>query len=505
MKKSTLRLWRTEIKNDSERISEFANHGLEADICFGENITGVRTIELMMFRQDYHYMGCARRQCQPEERISRRRLRLITRDEWTDGWYYAYICINGKEMFSTIIKLKEYEYLTCHEELKGKDDSIIMWTERQNTIEKLMGTEEPEEHINKEDYDEDNDKEEDVFEKAINDFVADASGCINLHIDTDKDGNSHMHGKDSKTEDATNTSSLTLPPSAVEQLEQMVGLKRMKKEMSDIRLMAMFCKERRRLGLERTKDSRHHMVFMGNPGTGKTTVARLVGKMFHDMGLLSSGHTIETERAKLMGEFIGQTEKNIRETIDRARGGVLFIDEAYTLINQANDSKDYGKEVINTLLTVLAEPDPDMIVILAGYEDKMKTLIEYNDGLKERFTQIIHFDDYTADELMEMARGVCDSANYRLTPDADARLQDMICKVTEKRDRCFGNGRWVHNIIHHHVIKHMARRVMTSSHHPTDRKLLCTVEECDVAEAEYTLLKKNEETRIRPLRIGFTA
>lgn len=277
MKKSTLRLWRTEIKNDNERISEFANHGLEADICFGENITGVRTIELMMFRQDYHYMGCARRQCQPEERISRRRLRLVTRDEWTDGWYYAYVCINGKEMFSTIIELKEYEYLTCHEELKGKDDSIIMWTERQNTIEKLMGTEEPEEHINKEDHNEDNDKEEDIFEKAINDFVADASGCINLHIDTDKptdtytdkDGNSHQNGKNKETEDERNTTTQEASPSAVEQLEQMVGLKRMKKEMSDIRLMAMFCKERRKLGLERTKDNRHHMVFIGNPAQAK--------------------------------------------------------------------------------------------------------------------------------------------------------------------------------------------------------------------------------------------
>lgn len=160
--------------------------------------------------------------------------------------------------------------------------------------------------------------------------------------------------------------------SAEEELQQMVGLKQLKEDIQEARMMSLFLKERREPNLDLCGDSRYHMLFLGNPGTGKTTVARLVGKMYHQMGLLSKGHTVETCRTNLVGEYLGHTEKNTKEAIEEARGGVLFIDEAYTLIEGGRDTKDYGKEVINALLTVLSEPNLDMIVILAGYENKMK-------------------------------------------------------------------------------------------------------------------------------------
>ena len=126
--------------------------------------------------------------------------------------------------------------------------------------------------------------------------------------------------------------------------------------MAEARMMACFLQRRKDLSLDSGTENRHHMLFLGNPGTGKTTVARLAGKMYHYIGVLSSGHTVEVSRTDLVGEYIGQTEKKMKEVIDKARGGVLFIDEAYTLIEKDTYSKDYGKEVIQALLTVLSEP-----------------------------------------------------------------------------------------------------------------------------------------------------
>ena len=161
---------------------------------------------------------------------------------------------------------------------------------------------------------------------------------------------------------------------AEKELEDMVGLQRVKDDMREARMMAMFNQKRAEMCLQTNNEQRNHMLFLGNPGTGKTTVAKLVGEIYHNLGLLSKGHTVETNRSKLVGEYIGMTEKKTLEAIEEARGGVLFIDEAYTLVSHESDTKDFGKEILNALLTVLSEPQPDMIVILAGYEDKMMNI-----------------------------------------------------------------------------------------------------------------------------------
>lgn len=293
---------------------------------------------------------------------------------------------------------------------------------------------------------------------------------------------------------------------AEKELEGMIGLRKVKDDMKDARLMSMFKKKRADMCLQKNKENVNHMLFLGNPGTGKTTVAKLVGQIYHNMGLLSKGHTVETNRAKLVGEYIGMTEKITLEVIEQARGGVLFIDEAYTLIsNKESDSKDFGKEVVNALLTVLSEPDPDMIIIMAGYEDKMNNMLSTNPGLKDRFPLNFTFENYNEDELMEIACNLLEKDNYKLTDAARDRLHLLMEKAVANRDEHFGNGRWVHNLINQGVIKSMAKRVMLGGFTEQNKESLTQIEEADIIEAENNYLKlRNKRTvSIRP--IGFRA
>lgn len=294
---------------------------------------------------------------------------------------------------------------------------------------------------------------------------------------------------------------------AERELEAMVGLQRLKDDMKEARMMAMFNKKRAEMCLQTDGEQRNHMLFLGNPGTGKTTVAKLVGQMYHSMGLLSKGHTVETNRSKLVGEYIGMTEKKTLDAIEEARGGVLFIDEAYTLVSYESDTKDFGKEVLNALLTVLSEPEPDMIIILAGYEDKMAAMMKTNPGLKDRFPLTFHFDDYSAGELMEMACRTLEAGNYRLTDEAHRCLASLIEKATAQRDEYFGNGRWVHNLINQGIIKSMARKVMSDSAavRNIDTSLQCDIQEADIIEAERNFLSLKTSRISSPRPIGFRA
>lgn len=293
---------------------------------------------------------------------------------------------------------------------------------------------------------------------------------------------------------------------AEKELNQMIGLQKVKEDMREAWIMSMFNKKRAEMSLQKNKECINHMLFLGNPGTGKTTVARLVGRIYHKMGFLSKGHTVETNRAKLVGEYIGMTEKKTLEAIDEARGGVLFIDEAYTLIqSKDNDTKDFGKEVINTLLPVLSEPNPDMIIIMAGYQDKMMAMLKTNPGLKDRFPLTFTFEDYTKDELMEIACRLLKSDNYQLSKEAYNRLYELIEKAAAKRNENFSNGRWVHNLINQGVIKSMAKRVMQNKHAKIDIETLSRIEESDIIEAENHYLKSKCLRKLSSQVIGFRA
>ncbi|NPD91821.1 AAA family ATPase [Xylanibacter muris] len=350
--------------------------------------------------------------------------------------------------------------------------------------------------------------DDDEFERRLNEFIKQECESLKDYISNNDDDRYSEDDTGNEAQDPTTEHSTDIETddmSAAQRLKAMIGLERVKREIDEACTMAMFMNERKKLGLDKNGENRNHMIFLGNPGTGKTTVAKLIGEMYHEMGLLSIGHTIETNRSKLIGEFIGQTEKNTTEAIEKARGGVLFIDEAYTLIKSEENTKDFGIEVINTLLPVLSEPEPDMIVILAGYDDKMEQLLKANSGLNDRFPVKLHFDDYSSYELTEIACRTLSERNFTLTPDAVSGLRQLMDKACATRDRYFGNGRWVINLIDHGIMKSMAARVMSKPRNGDCRNLFSVIEKTDIEEAEKNM-PDNRKIRIAtPRRIGFSA
>lgn len=288
------------------------------------------------------------------------------------------------------------------------------------------------------------------------------------------------------------------------ELEAMVGLSSLKAQLAKDFAMMRFYDERRRMGLSAESGATHHMLFTGNPGTGKTTVARLIGKIYHAMGYLSKGEVIAVDRTQLVGAHIGETEENMLNILKRAKGNVLFIDEAYTLCDTTYDRRDFGYHVVEALLPVMADPHPDMIVIFAGYAQEMERLMQVNQGLKGRFTHHLHFDDYTADELMQ----ICDNlfAEHQYTPTDEAR--DLLATVVERmvrhKDRYFCNARWMKQFVESGLLPAMASRVMQSPHRDLDHASLTTIELSDVEVAESLYAPRHVEMNIRP-RIGFVA
>lgn len=235
-------------------------------------------------------------------------------------------------------------------------------------------------------------------------------------------------------------------PSYMDRLMSMVGLSRMKAEIQsmigDVEAARRYAEAG--IALQDKRGCSRHMVFSGNPGTGKTTVARLMGRIFYDLGLLNKGHVVEIEnRGYLVAGYQGQTAQRVNEIVDSAKGGVLFIDEIYSLVQDPHDS--FGHEALDTLMTRIENDRDDMVVILAGYDSLMKSFIGSNPGLLSRFNKYIHFDDYSAEELVQIV--VLNLQEFRLHLDADA-MDRMASYIREKRPQMSpddGNGRWARN------------------------------------------------------------
>ena len=204
-----------------------------------------------------------------------------------------------------------------------------------------------------------------------------------------------------------------------------------------------------------------HAAFMGNPGTGKTTVAKILGSMMKELGLLSSGHVVVEERSTLMGQNYASEQEKTLSALERAKGGILFIDEAY-LLYKPDDPRDPGINVIETLLTALADPQQqDWMLLIAGYTEPMTRLLEQNAGLKSRIPEQnrFHFDDYTVDELMEIAELFCRQNGYVLSDDARAKVRERVEREYGLRDNKFGNARFVTNLFKIEIIPAFSKRV----------------------------------------------
>ena len=268
---------------------------------------------------------------------------------------------------------------------------------------------------------------------------------------------------------------------AIDRLKSLVGLDNVKRQILDHTALVKLNNLRASKGMY-NRNPPMHMVFTGNPGTGKTTIAKYIGEIYHSIGVLSSGHVVETERTKLVSEWIGATEKNTKNAINSASGGVLFIDEAYNLFVEASDRKDYGMRVIETLLTYLSADDTDMIVILAGYTEEMDRMLEANPGMKSRFPYVFHFEDYTPKELMQIGKIVLEREQYTMTPEAEKKLAKYIINEYDHKDEHFGNGRFVTRLITTHIIPSLSRRLLAKPVDEIGIDEMTTIEACDVPE-----------------------
>ena len=228
------------------------------------------------------------------------------------------------------------------------------------------------------------------------------------------------------------------------ELDSLVGLKGIKEDIHSLMNFITITELRKERGLDVPAIS-YHLVFTGNPGTGKTTVARLVAGLYHRIGILPKGQLVEADRSMLVAGYLGQTAIKTMDVINQAMGGVLFIDEAYALVND-DDQDSFGKEAIETILKAMEDHRDELVVIVAGYTELMHNFIESNPGFRSRFSKYFEFPDYTGEELLEIFRTFCSKNGYHLTEEADAYLLIEFNDMYEHRDSHFGNGRTARNV-----------------------------------------------------------
>lgn len=241
---------------------------------------------------------------------------------------------------------------------------------------------------------------------------------------------------------------------AFKELNDLIGLTSIKKFLFEIYAYSIIQKKRQHEGLL-SESMVLHALFKGNPGTGKTTVARIIGKIYKQIGILQRGHVIEIERADLVGEYIGHTAQKTREQLKKAAGGILFIDEAYSLARGGD--KDFGREAIDTLVKGMEDYKDSLILILAGYKDEMETFLQSNPGLRSRFPLQIEFPDYTTQELMEIAEFMLKKRDYSLNPDARSLLYGYLARSVMLGQSKEGNARLARNLIEKSIRKQALR------------------------------------------------
>ena len=292
--------------------------------------------------------------------------------------------------------------------------------------------------------------------KAVKDSVIKYHGYLRVK---------EICGQDTKNSNTEAEKSLS---QLLEELNSLVGLSNVKKKVNDLIAYHHVRMLREQAGLK-SQGTTLHLAFTGNPGTGKTTVARIIGHIYKQLGLLSKGQFVEVSRTDLIAGYQGQTALKVKAVIESAKGGVLFIDEAYSLTE--NDHSDsYGRECLTELTKALEDYRDDLVVIVAGYTEPMKQFFESNPGLKSRFNTFIEFDDYSASELFGIFMKMCKDNHYSISSTGSARLQQMFDEALRNKTNEFANGRFVRNTYEDLVMNHAGRvnRIL----HPSRQDLM---------------------------------
>lgn len=258
------------------------------------------------------------------------------------------------------------------------------------------------------------------------------------------------------------------------ELHSYIGLNLIKEEVESLINWIEICKQRKAFDLP-TPELSLHMVFSGNPGTGKTMIARLMARIYHSLGILSKGQLVEVDRSGLVAGYVGQTAGKTTEVVNKALGGVLFIDEAYTLINKSEN--DFGQEAVDTILKAMEDNRNDLVVIVAGYTELMEEFIHSNPGLESRFNRFMHFPDYTIEEMMGIFDMRCSQSGYQLADTARDELQTIL-EEKSKDVGGFGNARGVRNLFEKAIAEQADRLAALTE--PMTKALLMTLTEADI-------------------------
>jgi len=323
---------------------------------------------------------------------------------------------------------------------------------------------------------------------AINGAAARTSGAVAAGLGTTGSHASGAPADESKTADgsakATEAEAAkeeALPEkSGMEELQELIGLKSIKHDVAELINLAKVQKMREDMGLKFVPTSLH-LVFSGNPGTGKTTVARILARLYKEIGILTKGQLVEVDRSGLVAGYVGQTALKTQEKIQEAMGGVLFIDEAYALAKEGND---YGQEAIDTILKAMEDHRRDFVVIVAGYTKPMEEFINSNPGLRSRFNKYLYFEDYTADELIGIFDLQCKKYSYKLSDEARKEIEALIREREANKDETFANAREIRNLFED-IITNQASRI-ASIESPTE-EVITTILPEDLRDSDGTL------------------
>lgn len=281
---------------------------------------------------------------------------------------------------------------------------------------------------------------------------------------------------DGMISDLKNDSNISLEES-LKKLNGLIGLENVKQQVHDLIAYNKIQKLRKDKGIK-VINKTMHMAFLGNPGTAKTTCARIIGHMYKSLGLLSKGHFIEASRTDLIAEYQGQTAIKVKKLINRAKGGVLFIDEAYSITeNESTDS--YGRECLTELTKALEDYRDDLVVIVAGYTDLMEDFFKSNPGLKSRFNTFIQFDDYTLEELVEIFQYICDENEYLYDKDVLTSVRKYLNNKLQEQDKHFANGRFVRNLFDDVTVR-QAKRLARNLNSDVTKMDLITLKVSDI-------------------------